>query len=462
MFMFIFADVLINQSFNIMSDMARKWSCEYCTYENWPASKKCVLCRAPKPMQFIDEEALPAEQDIYKIAPLICPPDTSPSRADRIGCLSVETNDTRHSPCADLGTKWSCQMCTYLNWPKAVRCTQCSTPKSKQCSPTASVSCSIAQPLNVDVNSPPAATSSTSHNSPSSPEAAKATNNDKNRPSAILPVTSSTTTTKWSCRACTYDNWPRAQSCVLCGLSRGDKTGAPAAADRESANHRGITSSVMRRRSPPTSASSRGSSLDSIESLYTASNAVACPSSNQQHDRLIGTAIEINAAAGRTGAKMRQIRNRLRDIDWLWLTACQGVVEGDVHAVESYLAAGGDPSRQISAEESTLLGRTSTFAPGHSLVHLAIRFRREDMLSTLLDVSEVAASKSRKRVPSYAAPDVAAAIVREIGSSLRQRKGDFPCYFLMEISTFALPAGMFLLTIWLYVTGRFLTVLTIS
>jgi ubiquitin thioesterase ZRANB1 len=411
-----------------MSDMARKWSCEYCTYENWPASKKCILCRAPKPMQFIDEEAIPAEQDIYKIAPLICPPDSSPSRSDRTSRLSVETNDIRHSSCTDSGTKWSCHMCTYLNWPKAVRCTQCSTSKSKHCSPTASMSCSISQPLNVDVNSPPAATSSTSHNSPSSPEAAKATNNDKNRPSAILPVNASMPATKWSCRACTYDNWPRAQRCVICGLPRGDKTSGSAAGDREPVNHRGVSSSVTRRRSPPTSASPRGGSVESIESLYCTSNAVACPSSNQQHDRLIG-------------AKMRQIRNRLRDIDWLWLTACQGVVEGDVHAVESYLAAGGDPSRQISAEESTLLGRTSTFAPGHSLVHLAIRFRREDMLSTLLDASEVAASKSRKRVPSYAAPDVAAAIVREISSSLRQRKGDFPCYFLMEISTFALPAG---------------------
>jgi ubiquitin thioesterase ZRANB1 len=183
--------------------------------------------------------------------------------------------------------------------------------------------------------------------------------------------------------------------------------------------------------------------MESIEALYSSGSAIACPSSNQQHERLVGTAVhEITATGGRAGAKMRQIRNRLRDIDWLWLTACQGVIDGDVHAVESYLAAGGDPARQITTEESTLLGRTSAFAPGNSLVHLAIRFRREDILPTLLDANEIASCKSRKRVPSYAAPDVAAAIVREISSSLRQRKGEFPCYFLMEMSTFALPAGM--------------------
>jgi len=392
-------------------------------------------------MQFIDEDAVPVEQDIYKIAPLICLPDSPSPVGDGRDCLTVDTNEVRCSSGTDSSRKWSCHMCTYLNWPKSVRCTQCSTAKSKQSLPTTAVSCSTAQPLNIDVNLPAAAMSSTTHTSPSSPEAAKATNNDKNRSSAALTMT--TAISKWSCRACTYDNWPRTQRCVLCGLPRGDRS-VSSGTDKESVSQRSVTGSGTKRRSPPTSASSRGGNLESIESLYTSTKALECPSSNQKNERIIGTALELNATAGRAGAKMRQIRNLLRDIDWLWLTACRGVVEGDVHAVESYLAAGGDPNRQISTEESTLLGRTSAFAPGHSLVHLAVRFRREDMLTTLLDASEVASSKSRKRVPSYAAPDVAAAIVREISSSLRQRKGDFPCYFLMEQSTFALPTGKYM------------------
>lgn len=49
-----------------------------------------------------------------------------------------------------------------------------------------------------------------------------------------------------------------------------------------------------------------------------------------------------------------------------------------------------------------------------------------------------------KRVPSYVAPDLAADIRRHVSATLRQRKGSFPCYFVTEITTFALPAGMFI------------------
>jgi ubiquitin thioesterase ZRANB1 len=45
-----------------------------------------------------------------------------------------------------------------------------------------------------------------------------------------------------------------------------------------------------------------------------------------------------------------------------------------------------------------------------------------------------------KRVPSYVAPDLAADIRRHFASTLRQRKGNFPCSFVTELQTFALPA----------------------
>lgn len=35
-----------------------KWACEYCTYENYPSSLKCTMCRGPKP--FVSE-------DIYRL-----------------------------------------------------------------------------------------------------------------------------------------------------------------------------------------------------------------------------------------------------------------------------------------------------------------------------------------------------------------------------------------------------------
>jgi len=199
--------------------------------------------------------------------------------------------------------------------------------------------------------------------------------------------------------------------------------------------------SVSRRRSPPMTSTRVSGGADLVDSHSV--GATACPSIHQLERNVSGPTVDVAMASNYTSPKLHQIRNCLRDVDWLWLMACQGIVDGDVHAVEAYLAANGDPARQLTADECALLGRRSAYAPGYALVHLAIRFRREDMLSTLLAAGEMHAGKPRKRVPSYAAPDVAAAIVREISSSLRQRKGDFLCYFVMETATFALPGGTF-------------------
>ena len=418
---------------------ARKWSCEYCTYENWPATKKCILCRAPKPPQFIDDDPLSVEQDIYKIAPLIS------SSSQQEGTSSSGPGGSRKgSPvptCASVSdssnNKWTCQVCTYLNWPKAVKCTQCLTLRQKHQN-------ALSQPLNVDICASDAVGQ---NNSPSSPEAAKALNNDKNR-----AVAAAARVTKWSCKACTYENWPRAFKCVLCGAARSWKHAADSAqsisekansptSETDSKKPVGFT----KRKSPPLP-QRHGS--ENIEN-YNMGGATASPSIYQQHDRYSAQE-HLTCTSSRLkrneDEKIRQIRNRMRDVDWLWINACQGVVDGDTHAIEAYLAAGGDPARQLTSEESAFLCRPSAFAVGYTLVHLAIRFRREDIMAALLTSTD-AVSKARKRVPSYVAPDIAAELVREISSSLRQRKGDFPCYFLMETSTFALPAGAVLVNI---------------
>lgn len=43
-----------------------KWVCEYCTYENWPSSLKCTMCRGAKPL---------LGEDIYRLR------DLSPQRS---------------------------------------------------------------------------------------------------------------------------------------------------------------------------------------------------------------------------------------------------------------------------------------------------------------------------------------------------------------------------------------------
>lgn len=50
-------------------------------------------------------------------------------------------------------------------------------------------------------------------------------------------------------------------------------------------------------------------------------------------------------------------------------------------------------------------------------------------------------SSSVKCVPSYVAPDLASGIRRHIAQSFRQRKGAFPCQYLIEWATYSLPPG---------------------
>lgn len=65
-------------------------------------------------------------------------------------------------------------------------------------------------------------------------------------------------------------------------------------------------------------------------------------------------------------------------------SSAAGVIEGDLAAVEAYKSSGGDIARQLTADEVQLLSRSSAFDVGFTLVHLAIRFQRQDMLATLL------------------------------------------------------------------------------
>lgn len=55
--------------------------------------------------------------------------------------------------------------------------------------------------------------------------------------------------------------------------------------------------------------------------------------------------------------------------------------------------------------------------------------------------------QAAKCIPSMVCPELTEQIRREIASSLRQRKGDFTCYFLTDLVTFTLPAGTWVLMI---------------
>ena len=106
------------------------------------------------------------------------------------------------TPSSAEDNKWACPLCTYFNWPKALRCTQCLTPRRSRVSPGTTVGqhrTTLPKSSNeggvmaqVQVPQAPPSLESLRISTPSPPS-------------------------KWNCSVCTYENWPRTRKCVLCG-----------------------------------------------------------------------------------------------------------------------------------------------------------------------------------------------------------------------------------------------------
>uniref|UniRef100_A0A3Q1AK23 ubiquitinyl hydrolase 1 n=1 Tax=Amphiprion ocellaris TaxID=80972 RepID=A0A3Q1AK23_AMPOC len=351
-----------------MTELVAKWACEYCTYENWPSAIKCTMCRAQRPSggAIITEEpfksspALDASLHQWDPAGL----SNSPSQGGSSLLICPDSSARPRVRIADVpetSSKWSCHMCTYLNWPRAIRCTQCLCQRQQPRSPTESpqTSGSGCRPTL------PAATTDPCEEY-----------NDRNR--------LNTHTQHWTCTACTYENWAKALKCVVCDHPRPNSLLAEPielASEPESQqpssklneqdrdNRRGGVGgcSSSQRRSPPTSKQESEVNMD-FQRIELASGAG------------VGSKEELEVDF----KKLKQIKNRMRRTDWLFLNACVGVVEGDLAAVEAYKSSGGDIARQLTSDEVRLLNRPSAFDDGFTLVHLAIRFQRQDMLAVLL------------------------------------------------------------------------------
>ena len=139
----------------------------------------------------------------------------------------------------------------------------------------------------------------------------------------------------------------------------------------------------------------------------------------------------------------RRVRQLRRQADWTWLNACIGVVENNPVAVDNFLVRGGNVTRGLTSNEVLLLNRSSAFDVGHTLVHLAIRFHRDDLLQRLLARnSGPNGINGIKCVPSYVAPELASDIRRHFAATLRIRKAPFNCHYVTEHATFALPADI--------------------
>jgi len=202
---------------------------------------------------------------------------------------------------------------------------------------------------------------------------------------------------KWPCLVCTYENWPRAALCVLCGARRGRTSpDHQAAASRDSPSPEGASmprpsgGDAYIRNSPHTrrnqeaaaAAASGGSSCSSggpgasSVGLITAARPIG--SGGTQSGGCGGSPSGGDSTTNNLQyeKRLRQLRRRMREADWAWVSACMGVVEGDACPVEAYLASGGDPTRKLTAAECSLLARPGVYEIGHTLVHLAVKLHR--------------------------------------------------------------------------------------
>ncbi|XP_033219034.1 ubiquitin thioesterase trabid isoform X2 [Belonocnema kinseyi] len=389
-----------------LKETESKWTCEYCTYENWPSSLKCTMCRGAKPL---------LGEDIYRLR------SPSPQRSgSSVASGPVPASDSYNSQnCSQnvpSGGKWSCDICTYLNYQNTGRCVQCGSRKTNNTQSNSVASNLHEQLAPLRLGDPPPNTGSNSQFNPAP------INLHPERFAGGHPAGE-----KWSCFSCTYENWPKSTRCVMCAKEkdRRDKSsnslGLILPSPERDQSQRGLPS-------PPHTPFLQQAQRD--ENL-----AIARRSSHRFESR--NDSLPMPQSPNNCDYERRL--KQLRRADWCWLNACLGIVEGDNAPVEAYLASGGDPARQLTHSEVLLLNRSSAFDVGHTLVHLAIRFQREDILATLLSQIEGSGS-GIKRVPSYVAPDLAAQIRRHVMNSIRLRKGTIPCYFVTDMATFSLPA----------------------
>lgn len=272
-----------------MTERGIKWACEYCTYENWPSAIKCTMCRAQRPSGTIitEDPFKSGSSDIGRdwdptsteggSSPLICPDSSARPRVK--SSYSMES-----------ANKWSCHMCTYLNWPRAIRCTQCLSQRRTR-SPTES----------------PQSSGSGSRPVPFSVDPCEEYN-DRNK--------LNTRAQHWTCSVCTYENWAKARKCVVCDHPRPNNIEAIELADTEEASSiineqdrarwRGSCSSGnSQRRSPPTTKRESDVKMD-FQRIELAG--------------AVGSKEELEVDF----KKLKQIKNRMKKTDWLFLNACVG------------------------------------------------------------------------------------------------------------------------------------------
>jgi len=447
-----------------------KWSCVQCTYDNFPASIKCTICLLPRytKSQHLDGQGgmCSSQCDHQEQSLLIIPP--SPSNKSKHTSSSFSDINESDEATQVLKNYWTCKSCSYQNSFNTYWCSNCHYNRD-----------AIADMNNQNLK----------HS-----ENLLSISNDDSKSNSV---------SKWACPCCTYLNWNSSKSCVMCKFSKetadiemnnnehsiqnsinksetqnsvANKSNHTEAKNTNSVNKSCLevqllkgpiknessvnavevvlnkdTSNIDWKRS--ISQSSNESNEDLTLKLSSSRNTnMKCEKkqdlSTPTSSHVPTCSSEINVptnfvySKSLRGADYRLYKKRKRSqLNRLFIKACIGVVENHIEPVTDYIANGGNISRAITSEEAKILNRPSAFDSGFTLVHLAVRFRRQNILTFLLDPK--ISVKSFKRNPSNLSPETADVIQREIISSLRRGKDDFCCKFFSEFTTFQLPTEIY-------------------
>ncbi|XP_010791344.1 ubiquitin thioesterase Zranb1-like [Notothenia coriiceps] len=323
-----------------MTELVAKWPCEYCTYENWPSAIKCTMCRAQRPSvgAIITEEPFksgpPLDASLHQWDPAGL--SNSPTQGGSSLLICPDSSARPRVRIADVpetSSKWSCHMCTYLNWPRAIRCTQCLCQRQHAQHQKHGQHRAHQGHITQHPRSPTESPQSSGSGCRPAPSATITDPceeyNDRNR--------LNTHAQHWTCTACTYENWAKALKCVVCDHPRPNSMLAepielasepeihqPSSKrnEQERDNRRGVIGHVVgqgvvgvlggvvgcsssQRRSPPTSKTESEVNMD-FQRIEVAS----------------GAGIGIKEELEVDFKKLKQIKNRMRRTDWLFLNAC--------------------------------------------------------------------------------------------------------------------------------------------
>lgn len=226
-----------------------------------------------------------------------------------------------------------CASCTYLNKPKSFKCEQCF---HVLCDPPDLQSTAVRS--SIPSASVPASTTTTS-TAPTPP-----------------PLSAMLDEEKWSCLQCTYENWPKSKHCVMCyGPPPPPQQHPPSVSPVSPVTPTPSTS-------PPMDSQRPGSSPDAVEEctlrdLNSSSGSLVLPGSRRP-----------KAAPSLVGSVASTMNSNLFR-DKLWLAACRAVSDGEVTPIERYILTGGRMERKLSKNECRYLDNLSSSpsaAPGET------------------------------------------------------------------------------------------------